>query len=195
MIAAVSGRAGALAIALLAASAAGVAAPGAARAQYAIPWWTVDGGGGNSAGGTLGLSGTIGQPDAGLMSGGSLTLSGGFWAGGLLATAVDEQPAEEGPAVPGLPTVFSMHGAVPNPFNPSTRIAFDLPQARRVRLVAYDLSGRAVRTLLAEEKAAGRHAVDWDGRDDAGRTAASGIYFIRLVAGDFVASQKVVLTK
>ncbi|GJQ30511.1 MAG: hypothetical protein HBSAPP03_23950 [Phycisphaerae bacterium] len=51
----------------------------AAQAQPTIDWYTIDGGGGTSAGGAFTLSGTIGQPDAGVMSGGSFTLSGGFW--------------------------------------------------------------------------------------------------------------------
>ena len=46
---------------------------------YAITWWTIDGGGGTSSGGGYSLSGTIGQPDAGVMSGGLYTLTGGFW--------------------------------------------------------------------------------------------------------------------
>jgi hypothetical protein len=51
-----------------------------AQAQsYAIPWWTVDGGGGTSAGGGYTLTGTIGQPDAGVMTGGGYSLTGGFW--------------------------------------------------------------------------------------------------------------------
>jgi hypothetical protein len=58
------------------------------RAQgggYDLSWWTVDGGGGNSSGGEYGLSGTIGQPDPGLLVGGDYTLGGGFWGGGALA--------------------------------------------------------------------------------------------------------------
>jgi hypothetical protein len=52
-----------------------------AQAQsYAIPWWTVDGGGGTSSGGGYILSGTIGQPDAGVISGGDYNLTGGFWS-------------------------------------------------------------------------------------------------------------------
>ncbi len=50
-----------------------------AHAQYAIDWFTVDGGGGNSTNAQYALSGTIGQPDAGMMSGGNYTLQGGFW--------------------------------------------------------------------------------------------------------------------
>ena len=58
-----------------------LALPLAARAQsYSIDWWTVDGGGGTSTGGVYSVSGTIGQPDAGHMSGGNYTLDGGFWS-------------------------------------------------------------------------------------------------------------------
>jgi hypothetical protein len=50
-----------------------------AQAQYSIDWWTIDGGGGTSSNGPYTLTGTIGQPDAGVMSGGNFTLVGGFW--------------------------------------------------------------------------------------------------------------------
>ena len=56
-------------------------AAAAAHAQLSIPWFTIDGGGGTSAGATFSLSGAIGQPDAGAMSGGAFTISGGFWVG------------------------------------------------------------------------------------------------------------------
>ncbi len=51
-----------------------------ARAQFAVDWYTIDGGGGASTGGVYALTGTIGQPDAGVMSGGPFTLQGGFWS-------------------------------------------------------------------------------------------------------------------
>jgi hypothetical protein len=55
--------------------------------EYDLSWWTVDGGGGTfSQGGSYSLGGTIGQPDAGLMSGGIYTLGGGFWGGGSLTS-------------------------------------------------------------------------------------------------------------
>ena len=59
---------------------------GTAAAQYSIDWWTVDGGGGISTGGVFKVSGTIGQPDAGPMSGGSFTLTGGLWAAAAVQT-------------------------------------------------------------------------------------------------------------
>jgi hypothetical protein len=57
------------------------AAPGEPADAFSIPWWTVDGGGGTSQGGSYVLSGTTGQPDAGELSGGAYSLKGGFWSG------------------------------------------------------------------------------------------------------------------
>lgn len=78
---------------------------GAALAQYAIDWSTLDGGGGTSTGGVYTVSGTIGQPDAGVMRGGAFTLTGGFWA----FTAVIQTPGAPTltlvPAGPGLATL------------------------------------------------------------------------------------------
>jgi hypothetical protein len=62
-----------------------------AAQQYAIDWFTIDGGGGTSSGGTYTLSGTIGQPDAGTLTGGSYTLQGGFWPG-LVVPSTGEAP-------------------------------------------------------------------------------------------------------
>lgn len=63
-----------------------------AHAQnYSIDWFTIDGGGGTSTGGVYSVSGTIGQPDAGAMSGGNYSLIGGFW-GGIVAVQTDGAP-------------------------------------------------------------------------------------------------------
>jgi hypothetical protein len=62
-----------------------------ASAQFAIGWFTIDGGGGTSSGGPYTVSGTIGQPDAGRMSGGDFTLEGGFW-GAAVAIQMPEAP-------------------------------------------------------------------------------------------------------
>jgi hypothetical protein len=66
--------------------------PVLADAQYAIDWFTLDGGGGTSSGGSFTLTGTIGQPDAGTLSGGNYTLQGGFWPG-IVVPATGEAPA------------------------------------------------------------------------------------------------------
>ena len=85
-------------------------------------------------------------------------------------------------------------GAYPNPFNPQTRIVFDLAQAGPARLTIHDLSGRLVRTLIAGERMAGAGEVVWNGTDDHGQSVATGVYFARLVA-DGVTLQKVTLVK
>ncbi|MFH1843318.1 MAG: FlgD immunoglobulin-like domain containing protein, partial [bacterium] len=77
-----------------------------------------------------------------------------------------------------LPGQFCLHQNAPNPFNPSTSIAFDVPAGGgMVRLQIFDLRGRLVRRLIDGEQPAGRHQVLWKGKDDAGQQVATGIYF------------------
>lgn len=86
--------------------------------------------------------------------------------------------------------------AWPNPFNPQTTIAFELPERETVSLRVFDLAGRMVRGLVvAEEFTLGRHEVIWNGKDDSGRQAASGTYFYRLDAGSFSETKRFVLVK
>ncbi len=108
-------------------------------------------------------------------------------------TAVgDEGETPRGPR----PLVSRLLPNVPNPFNPSTKIRFDLSFGAEVVLRVYDVGGRLVRTLEhAVWYPQGRHAVFWDGRDNQGRSAASGVYYVRLQAGGTVDSQRVVLLK
>ncbi|HXV13986.1 MAG TPA: T9SS type A sorting domain-containing protein, partial [Candidatus Krumholzibacteria bacterium] len=84
----------------------------------------------------------------------------------------------------------------PNPFNPATTIAFSLAEHGRVRVDVFTVSGQRVKTLVDEERGAGSYTdVRWDGTDAGGRPAASGVYFYRLVAGDFSQTRKMVLLK
>jgi len=95
-----------------------------------------------------------------------------------------------------LPCSFAVYPARPNPFNPTTRLAFDLPEPGQVSLHIFDASGRLVRMLLDEaSKDAGRHAELWDGHDDAGRSAASGVYFYRVKSGGKAVTRRMVLLK
>lgn len=83
----------------------------------------------------------------------------------------------------------------PNPFNPSTTIRFRLPITSPALLSIYDAAGRLVTTLVDEALQEGSHTVRWDGKGADGRDAASGIYFTRLVAGDHLQMQKMVLLR
>jgi flagellar hook assembly protein FlgD len=83
----------------------------------------------------------------------------------------------------------------PNPFNPATTSSFDLARPEHLRLVISDVRRARVRTLVDENRPAGPHAVRWDGRDDAGASVASGIYFMRMQAGSYTEARKLVLLK
>jgi hypothetical protein len=89
----------------------------------------------------------------------------------------------------------TLHANTPNPFNPSTQIAFDLPAASRVVLGVYDMTGHLVTTLVNGSLAAGRHQVSWDGRDHAGRPVASGVYLYQIDAAGQIETRRMVLLK
>jgi choice-of-anchor B domain-containing protein len=93
------------------------------------------------------------------------------------------------------PRQATLHQNQPNPFNPTTRIAFELAEPGHVALRIVDAGGRSVRTLLAGEMHAGSYAVEWDGRDHSGRPVHSGVYLYRLEVDSRVVSRKMVLAK
>ena len=92
-------------------------------------------------------------------------------------------------------STLTLEQNVPNPFNPSTEIAFDLPRATRANLKIYDARGRVIATLVDEFLNAGEHRTVWDGRDDTGQPVASGTYHYRLEADGEVRTGKSVLLK
>ncbi len=85
--------------------------------------------------------------------------------------------------------------AAPNPFNPTTKIRFTLERAGEARLTIYDANGRLVRTLAAGPLSAGAHGFSWDGRADDDSPVASGVYWVRVVAGDRTHGLKLVVVK
>jgi hypothetical protein len=104
-------------------------------------------------------------------------------------------PAAVTGADPSLPVSTYLDQNFPNPFNPSTTISFGLDTRSEVALRIYDSSGALVRALVAGERPAGAHVANWDGRDDAGRAVATGIYYCRLDAGGKMLTRKMLLLK
>lgn len=94
-----------------------------------------------------------------------------------------------------MPRRHALEACYPNPFNPLTKIAFELPAPARARLEVLDVAGRRVAVLLDEPRAGGRHVVEWDGRDAQGRGVASGTYYYRLSADDFTRTRSMTLLK
>ncbi len=161
-----------------------------ASAQLQLSRSTIDGGGATrSTGGVYTLGGTIGQPDAGRLSGPGLALLGGFWGGGVAVTGVDDGDD----AI--RPLAFRMFPASPNPFMSRTLIAFELPRAAVTRVALYDAAGRLVRVIADGPLSAGKHTQAWDRRDQSGRPVAQGVYFLRLDAGRDRSRQKLVVIR
>ena len=89
----------------------------------------------------------------------------------------------------------SLGSNYPNPFNPSTTLAFSLARDGRVQLSVMDVRGHRVATLLDEHRSAGEHTVVWNGQDDSGRQAASGMYFVILESDGQRAVRKIAMLK
>jgi hypothetical protein len=100
-------------------------------------------------------------------------------------TAVNEQ----------VPAAFTLSQNVPNPFNPTTTIAFTLPVSGMAKLSVYNVLGQEIRTLLSGNLAAGNHSVVWNGIDDSGRAVTSGVYFYRLESGPMQMTKKLMLLR
>lgn len=174
---------------LIAVGLATIGSPALADA-YALDWWTIDGGGttGTVGAGGYVLSGSIGQPDAsGPITGGPYQVQGGFWAARAQGTSGAPETQPGGGVADGSPgPALRLRGSTPNPFHAEAKVFFELPSRQTVSLAIFDPAGRLCRTLIEGGLEAGTHARVWDGRDNAGRTLASGIYFavLRTPAGE-----------
>jgi hypothetical protein len=100
------------------------------------------------------------------------------------------------PAGQVLPANARLGDAYPNPFNSQTLIPLEIPgDERQASLVVRDVLGRRIRVLVAGPLAAGRHTFSWDGRDDDGQAASSGLFLVELRLGDWRAASKLLLLK
>ena len=89
-----------------------------------------------------------------------------------------------------IPTIFNLYQNFPNPFNPSTRIKFDIPKQGNVKLTVYDISGKEVNVLVNSELKAGSYEYNFDGSG-----LSSGVYFYKLQSGGFIKTERMVLVK
>jgi hypothetical protein len=157
-----------------------------------LSWFTIDGGGAmGTTGGTLVLGGTVGQPDAGALVGGTYELYGGFWSLGEAQSGIWDPPGSES----ALPVVFRVTAGAPNPFVHATGIYLDLPEPRPVQIQVLDPGGRSIRRICDFTLPAGHHRFSWDGRTDGGQAAASGAYMIKVRAGNDETHRSVILMR
>ena len=89
-----------------------------------------------------------------------------------------------------VPDDFMISNAYPNPFNPTTTFNFDVPRDSKVRIEVYNLQGANVATLTNRDYNPGYHSVTWNAN-----SYASGVYFVRMLSGSYVNTQKVMLIK
>ncbi|MBD3373980.1 T9SS type A sorting domain-containing protein [candidate division KSB1 bacterium] len=94
-----------------------------------------------------------------------------------------------------VPETFQILQNFPNPFNPETKIRFQLPKDLDTRIAVYNLQGQLVRMLIKATITAGYHEILWDGRDEQGKRVASGVYYYRIEAGPHDEMRKMVLIK
>jgi hypothetical protein len=94
-----------------------------------------------------------------------------------------------------VPQDYALSQNYPNPFNPSTTISYRLPMAGQVEIKIYNVKGQLVRTLIGENQTAGQHSVQWDGCDNQGRKATSGIYLYQLKTENWSDAKKMVLMR
>lgn len=109
-----------------------------------------------------------------------------YWSGGTTAL---ESRSE------GQPETISLLSSFPNPFNPMTTIRYQLAADNVVRLSVIDLTGKRVRTLVNEYQTTGTYSLQWDGRNDAGERAGTGVFLVRLDNGSLIETIKVIHLK
>jgi len=90
---------------------------------------------------------------------------------------------------------FALLSNHPNPFNPRTTVSFAVDRGRHVNVSVFDIAGRQIALLADRTYGSGRHSIEWDGRDSAGRVVASGTYMVRMTTDDQVDSRKITLVR
>jgi hypothetical protein len=153
--------------------------------------WSVNGiGGGEMAGSAYKCGATAGQTAAGFITGPSYWALIGFWQPeGQVGVREQAYSPKQGPLKTRL------YAPKPNPFRAALFVRYSLAAEGRVTLRVHDLTGRVVKTLADGVLRPGRYSLNWSGTDDRGRELARGVYFCRFSAGDYRATEKLVLQR
>ena len=129
-----------------------------------------------------------------------ISSSGSSWDAGVMKWDSSALPppsptSTEGESGGGAPQSFDLFQNHPNPFNSETQITFHLPRTERLSLEVFSLTGQPVATLMEGVYPTGRYQIPWDGRDDRGNAAGSGIFFYRLTTETTQSTRTMVLVK
>lgn len=139
---------------------------------------------------TSGTGGTLGNPTQTVTSPVPTVTSPtpSVNTGGLLTYICPTVGIE--PGANEMPASYELKQNYPNPFNPQTKIKFDIPVQSDVKVIVYDIIGHEVATLVNEQLKPGSYEVQWDGSN-----FSSGVYYYKLIAGDYTAVKKMILIK
>ena len=161
-----------------------------AAQQYRCDWSVVGIGGGEMSSSAYKCGATAGQTAAGFITGPVYWGLIGYW---LPEGEVGVRERAQWPNQGQL--VTRLYAPRPNPFRTHLAIRYSLAADGPVSLAVHDITGRVVRQLCASRVKRGAYSVTWDGADVRGRSLANGIYFCRFTAGDYRATEKLVLQK
>jgi hypothetical protein len=152
--------------------------------------WSVNGiGGGEMTSAAYRCGSTAGQTAAGQITGSNYWALIGFWQ------TEGQTGVREAQWSSGQVLKTRLYQPQPNPARARIAIRYTLDSQRQTLLQVHDLAGRVVRTLCASSMKRGAYSVTWDGRDQVGRSLANGVYFCRFSAGNYRATEKLVLQK
>ena len=90
---------------------------------------------------------------------------------------------------------YKLYSNYPNPFNPQTRILYDLKEEAHVNINIYNVLGQKIFTLINKYQQAGSRSIHWTGLDNNGNPVPSGLYIYQIHANDFIQSKKMILLK
>jgi hypothetical protein len=157
---------------------------------YSVDWSVNDLGGMAMVSASFQTVNSLGQTVVGRFAGSSFQAFLGYWQIGTQAAV--REPVR--PVSPGeWPT--TLLPPTPNPFRVRVAVHYSLAAESRTTIELVDLSGRVVRTLVNTIQRPGRYRLSWSGTDDRGRLLANGVYFCKFSAGDYRATQKLVLQR
>jgi hypothetical protein len=100
----------------------------------------------------------------------------------VVPTGVDDQD--------GIPRTFDLEQNYPNPFNPETTIRYQVANTAEVKIQVYNVMGQLVKTLVDRKQAQGNYTIQWNGRNNRGQIVATGVYLLKMQAGDFTKVRK-----
>ena len=142
-----------------------------------------------SASNSFQMKGTLGQITVGASAGSEATVASGYWGWITKKTSLDTEKEEI------IPSVFKVQPAYPNPFNPTTRVNLQIPNAGEVEINIYDVLGRKVMFHTQNYASAGTYTFHWNPRNVSGDALSTGTYIMMVNFNNKIQTQKITFLK